>query len=136
MEIQFGDDLEDWTWDRALSVTHEHVFNKVSLLRNFFNVGPFKTNGTFAVLNNQGFLINGSGIYKVKSGPSTRRIIDFSDVENSVTIIPTGQSGNVFSKHYNDQSQKYLDGEFVKMLINQEDIQRSKDKLVLRPMKK
>ena len=136
LEIQFGDDPEEWTWDRALTVTHKHAFDKVSLLRNFFNVGPFKTNGTFAVLNNQAFLINGDGIYEVKSGPSTRRIIDFSDVENSVTIIPTGQSGNVFSKHYNDQSQKYLDGEFVKMLINQEDIQRSKDKLVLRPMKK
>lgn len=136
LEIQFGDDPEEWTWDRALTVTHKHAFDKVSLLRNFFNVGPFKTNGTFAVLNNQAFLINGDGNYKVKSGPSTRRIIDFSDVENSVTIIPTGQSGNVFSKHYNDQSQKYLDGEFVKMLINQEDIQRSKDKLVLRPLRK
>ena len=136
LENQFGDDLDDWTWDKALSVTHKHVFDKSSLLKNYFNVGPFKTNGTFAVLNNQGFLINGNGLYKVNSGPSTRRIIDFSDVENSITIIPTGQSGNVFSKHYKDQSQKYLDGEFVKMLLNKEEIQRSEDKLIIEPRKK
>ncbi len=136
LEIQFGDDPEKWTWDKALTVTHKHVFDKVSLLKNFFNVGPFETNGTFAVLNNQGFLINGNGIYNVDSGPSTRRIIDFSDVENSVTIIPTGQSGNVFSKHYKNQSKKYLEGEFVKMMLNKEEIQRSKDKLVLKPMEK
>ena len=133
LETQFGDELEEWRWDRALTVTHKHVFDKSSLLRKYLNVGPFKTNGTFSVLNNQDFLINGNGIYNVKSGPSTRRIIDFSDVENSVTIVPTGQSGTVFSKHYKDQSQKYLDGEFVKMMLNKEEIQRSKDKLIIEP---
>jgi len=134
LEMQFGDEPDEWTWDKALTVTHKHVFDKVSILRNFFNVGPFKTNGTFAVLNNQGFLINGNGVYSVNSGPSTRRIIDFSDVENSVTIIPTGQSGNVFSKYYKNQSKKYLNGEFVKMMLNEEEIKRSKDKLILKPL--
>jgi penicillin amidase len=134
LEMQFGDEPDDWTWDKALTVTHKHVFDKVSILRNFFNVGPFKTNGTFAVLNNQGFLINGNGVYSVNSGPSTRRIIDFSDVENGVAIIPTGQSGNVFSKYYKNQSKKYLNGEFVKMMLNEEEIKRSKDKLIFKPL--
>ena len=136
LEDQFGDNPEKWTWNKALNVTHKHAFDKVSILRNFFNVGPFKTNGGFGVLNNQGFLINGNGVYKVNSGPSTRRIIDFSDVENSVTIIPTGQSGNVFSKYYKNQSEKYLEGEFVKMMLNKEEVQRSKDKLILKPVEK
>ncbi len=134
LEMQFGDEPDEWTWDKALTVTHKHVFDKVSILRNFFNVGPFKTNGTFAVLNNQGFLINGNGVYSVNSGPSTRRIIDFSDVENGVAIIPTGQSGNVFSKYYKNQSKKYLNGEFVKMMLNEEEIKRSKDKLIFKPL--
>ncbi len=135
LEIQFGDKIENWTWDKALTVTHKHTFDKISLLRNFFNVGPFATNGGNEVINNHLFTINESGKYEVFGGPSTRRIIDFSDVENSVAIIPTGQSGNVFSKHYKDQAQKYLNGEFVKMMINKEEIQKSKDKLVLEPFK-
>jgi len=134
LEDQFGNDVEDWTWNKAISVTHKHVFDKVGSLRSFFNVGPFVTDGTNEVLNNQGFKINKSGLYEVGHGPSTRRIIDFSDVENSIAILPTGQSGNVFSKHYKDQAQMYLKGEFVKMLLNKEEIENSGDKLVLKPL--
>ena len=133
LEEQFGSDMKNWTWDKAITVTHKHAFDKVPILKSYFNVGPFVTNGSNEVLNNQIFSINNSGIYEVTAGPSTRRIIDFSDVENSITVIPTGQSGNVFSKHYKDQAQKYLNGEFVKMMLNKEEIQESKDKLVLEP---
>ncbi len=135
LEEQFGNDIQKWRWDKAISVTHKHVFDKVASLKSYFNVGPFLTNGSGAVINNQDFQINGTGIYQVKSGPSTRRIIDFSDVENSVTIVPTGQSGNVFSKHYKDQAQKYIDGQFVKMMMNKKEIEASNDKLVLKPIK-
>ena len=134
LEIQFGGNIQDWTWNKVLTVTHKHTFDKVALLKNFFNVGPFTTNGGNEVINNHLFPLNGSGKYEVRAGPSTRRIIDFSDVENSVAILPTGQSGNVFSKHYKDQAQKYLDGEFVKMMLNKEEIQKSKDKLILEPI--
>ena len=133
LENQFGEDLQKWTWDKAISVTHKHAFDKVAILNRFFNIGPFKTNGGNEVLNNQIFSINNTGKYEVNAGPSTRRIIDFSDVENSVAIIPTGQSGNVFSKHYKNQAQKYLEGGFYKMMLNKEEIERSKDKLILEP---
>ncbi len=133
LEEQFGKEIQNWTWDKAITVTHKHAFDKVASLKSFFNVGPFVTNGSNEVLNNQVFDINKSGIYEVKAGPSTRRIIDFSDVENSVAILPTGQSGNVFSKHYKDQAQKYLDGEFIKMMLNEKEIKTSKDKLVITP---
>jgi len=91
-------------------------------LRNFFNVGPFEIIGTNEVINNQIFKLNGTGEYQVHAGPSTRRIIDFSDIENSLGIIPTGQSGNPFSKYYKDQAQLYLEGKFVPMMLNKEAI--------------
>ena len=90
----------------------------MGLLRKIFNVGPFQTIGGNEVLNNQIFKLDSTGVYKVISGPSTRRIIDFSDVENSLSILPTGQSGRIMSEHYQDQAQKYLDGEFIKMKID------------------
>ncbi len=134
LEEQFGNDVDSWKWNKAITVTHKHVFDKVDALKDFFNVGPFVTDGTNEVLNNQGFPINKSGVYEVGHGPSTRRIVDFSDVENAVAILPTGQSGNVFSKHYKDQAQKYLKGEFVKMMLNKEEIMKSEDKLILKPL--
>ncbi len=134
LENQFGDHIEKWQWEKAITVNHKHVFDKITLLKGFFNVGPFTTNGGNEVINNQIFSLNESGIYEVKAGPSTRRVIDFSDIENSVSIIPTGQSGNVFSKHYKDQAKKYLDGKYVKMMLNKEEIELSKDKLLLKPV--
>ena len=96
-------------------------------------VATFETVGGNEVINNQIFKLDSTGYYKVTAGPSTRRIIDFSDVENSLAILPTGQSGNVFSEYYKDQTQKYLDGEFVKMKLNQSEIKKSKNVLVLKP---
>jgi len=81
-----------------------------------------------------GFRYNSGGYYKVGSGPSTRRVIDFSDVENSMSILPTGQSGNPFSKHYKDQAEMFLKGEFRKMMLNKDEIiEQSESKLTLQP---
>ena len=135
LKEQFGGDIEDWLWSNALSVTHKHTFDKNSLLRDFFNVGPFVTDGGLEVINNQLFKLNESGVYEVYAGPSTRRVIDFNDVENARGILPTGQSGNVFSKHYKDQAQKYLDGEFIKMMLNKQEIRASEDVLIILPEK-
>jgi penicillin amidase len=79
--------------------------------------------------------MDSTGYYKVKAGPSTRRIVDFSDVENSWAIVPTGQSGRIFSTHYKDQALKFLNGDFVKMTLNGADIQKSKNVLLLKAEK-
>lgn len=133
LEEQLGSDIQSWTWQSVSSVEHGHALAAGGdLLRKIFNVGPFNMDGGNEVINNQLFQLNGSGYYNVTAGPSTRRVIDFSDIENSMSVLPTGQSGNVFSDHYDDQAQKYLNGEFNKMKLNQEEIERSKNKLVFK----
>ncbi|WP_431167285.1 penicillin acylase family protein [Tenacibaculum halocynthiae] len=136
LQQQLGENVDDWRWERVASVEYEHAIGKAGgLLRKLFNVGPFKTIGGDQVINNQIYKIDSTGYYKVSAGPSTRRIIDFSDVENSMAILPTGQSGNVFSSYYKDQTQKYLDGKFVKMKLNQQEIENSENVLVFMPKK-
>jgi len=132
LENQLGENVEGWTWSRVASIEYKHSLGKIALLRKYFNVGPFETVGGNEVINNQIFNLNSTGYYKIHAGPSTRRVIDFSDVENSWAILPTGQSGNVFSPYYKDQAQKYLDGEFVKMKLNQQEIEAFENKLVLK----
>jgi penicillin amidase len=130
---QLGNNVQDWTWEKVISVEYPHALGKVPALRKYFNVGPFKTIGGNEVINNQIFNLDSTGVYKITAGPSTRRIIDFSDVENSLGILPTGQSGNFFSPHYDDQAQKYVDGEFVKMKLNQKEIEASENVLIFKP---
>jgi penicillin amidase len=121
----FGEDTSQWTWDKVHTLEHGHPFGQVASLRKYFNVGPFPVEGTREVINNLAFPYDSTGFYKVSSGPSTRRIIDFSDVENSISILPTGQSGNPLSKHYDDQAQMYVNGEFRKMMMNKQEIEET-----------
>lgn len=130
LEKDFGNEITAWTWNKLHTIEHGHPIGQVDALRSFFNVGPFPIHGTRGVINNMSFSYNGDGFYKVSSGPSTRRVIDFSDIENSMSILPTGQSGNPFSEHYKDQAEMYVEGEFRKMMMNKEEIE-SKSKSLL-----
>jgi penicillin amidase len=135
LENQLGSSVSNWEWSKVHTVEYQHPLGKLAILRPFFNVGPFGVQGSVEVINNQFFDFSEDGQYKVKGGPSSRRIIDFSDVENSWAILPTGQSGNPFSQHYNDQSDLYNAGKFRKMKMNKEEIIQSSTQLVFYPLK-
>jgi penicillin amidase len=134
LEKQLGSSPSDWQWKKVHTVEYQHPIGKVSLLRSFFNAGPFNVSGSNEVINNQFFDFVDDGFYKVKGGPSSRRVIDFSDIENSLGILPTGQSGNPFSKHYKDQAELYNAGKFRKMKLNKNEIIQSSTKLVFYPL--
>ena len=135
LEDDLGKDTSKWTWGNIHTLEHGHPIGQAGgLLKSFFNVGPFPIHGSREVINNLGFGYNETGAFNVGSGPSTRRIVDFADVENSVSILPTGQSGNPFSKHYQDQAEMFVNGEFRKMMMNKNEIiEKSDSKLILRP---
>jgi penicillin amidase len=133
LEKQLGPDYLQWRWGKVHTVEHQHPLGRVSMLRPFFNVGPFEVPGSNEVINNLMFYLADTGNYKVGGGPSTRRIIDFSDVENSVSILPTGQSGVLSSQHYNDQAELYVKGRFRKMKLNRKEIEETATLLVLKP---
>ncbi|WP_036153861.1 penicillin acylase family protein [Maribacter forsetii] len=133
LEKDFGNNMSNWRWERVHSIEHPHPIGQIAALRSFFNVGPFPVNGTREVINNLAFSYDKTGFYKTNVGPSTRRLVDFSDVENSISILPTGQSGNPFSKHYRDQAEMYVNGEFRKMMMNKAEIQKSKEILTFKP---
>lgn len=133
LEKDFGANCDNWKWGNVHTIEHGHPIGQIDALRTFFNVGPYPINGSREVINNLAFPYDETGFYKVSSGPSTRRIIDFSDVENSISILPTGQSGNPFSKHYRDQAEMYNKGEFRKMVMNKEEIINGEEILIFRP---
>jgi len=133
LQKQLGNKITDWKWGEVHTVEHEHPLGKVAALRGLFNVGPFASPGSNEVINNLFFGLTNEGKYYVKGGPSTRRIVDFSDIENSFSILPTGQSGNPFSKHYKDQAVLYNEGKFRKMKLNKDEIIKTSTKLVFKP---
>ena len=133
LENQFGSDVNQWKWEKVHQVSFQHPMGKIKLLRKFFNVGFFPIAGTNEVINNQFFTYTDDALLQVKGGPSTRRIIDFSDIENSWSVLPTGQSGNPMSKHYDDQVDLFVKGKFRKMKLNKAEIVKTSTKLIFKP---
>jgi penicillin G amidase len=131
---QLGDDMESWKWSNVHKIEFKHPLGSVALLRPFFNVGIFSIPGSTEVINNTMFFYSDESFHTIKAGPSTRRIIDFSDIENSWSILPTGQSGNPMSKHYNDQTEMFVAGKFRKMKLNKEEIIKNSSVLIFQPI--
>ena len=132
LENQLGSNVNHWQWKKVHKVEFQHPIGKVKMFRKFFNVGTFSIAGTNEVIDNQLFIYTDDAEISVKGGPSTRRIIDFSDIENSWSILPTGQSGNPMSKHYEDQSEMFVNGKFRKMKLNKKEIEATSTKLVFK----
>ena len=137
LKKDFGKNSEKWKWKNVHTIEHAHPIGQIAALRSFFNVGPYPIEGGREVINNMSFSYDETGFYKTSSGPSTRRIVDFSDIENSISILPTGQSGNPFSKHYKEQAEMYVNGKFRKMMMNEDEIKKNAEStLMLIPLVK
>ena len=133
LENQLGKNVNSWTWNRVHKLEMKHPLGSVAILKPLFNVGIFDVAGSCEVINNNMFIYSDDKINEVKGGPSTRRIIDFSDIENSLSILPTGNSGNPFSKHYHDQAEMFVAGKFRKMMLNNNEIIKKSTKLTFLP---
>ena len=133
---QFGDNSNDWDWEKAVTIEHAHPLGSQKPLDKIFNVRTEAVEANEEAVNKLAFKLNGEGIYKVTSGPAMRIILDFSDVEGSVSVLPTGNSGNRFSKHYADQKELYVEGDYRPQLMNEETIkEKSTNKMILSPTK-
>ncbi len=111
---KLGEDINNWDWGKIHTITYEHPLGKLSPLDYIFNLGPFPIPGANNVIN-KSMSTPGNHDYKVTSLPSTRRLIDIGSPENSYSIVPSGNSGNFWSDHYEDQLNLFLNGKYRKI---------------------
>ncbi|MBL7849938.1 MAG: penicillin acylase family protein [Cyclobacteriaceae bacterium] len=128
-----GPNMQDWKWEKYHLLKHPHALGAVKLLDGYFSVGPFGVPGGSEVINNLHFDLDTTGIFQCDGGPALRKVTDMSDVENGMTVSPTGQSGNFLSPYYQDQAEMFVKGEVRKMMMNREEIVAKSKKLLLSP---
>jgi penicillin amidase len=112
LQQQLGDDVSKWRWGKVHVLTHIHPIGRKEPFDKIFNVGPFEIGGTNEVIDKEAFNYNVSGTYTVKSGPALRFLIDMANPTTKLTILPTGQSGNFMSPHYDDQAKMFVTGKY------------------------
>jgi penicillin amidase len=131
---QMGKIVDMWEWGRIHVLEHKHPIGMKKPFNLLFNVGPYPVPGGPEVINQMGFDLTDEGIYRVKYGPAMRIVIDMADIENSKSILPTGQSGNVMSRYYYDQAMMYNTGKMRKQKMNRAEIEANRiGRLVLQP---
>ncbi|MCO8168588.1 penicillin acylase family protein [Pseudomonas sp. 21LCFQ02] len=118
----YGNDSQQWQWGKVHQLTHAHPLGAQKPLDWLLNVGPFPAPGSHEVPNNLSSR-TGPAPWPVNYGPSTRRLIDFADPANSLGINPVGQSGVPFDRHYADQAESYIRGEYVPQWFSEADVQ-------------
>ena len=110
LEIYYGsDDPSTWRWGSL----HKLYFTSLTQL-DPFSKGPYEADGEGYTINPAGVnLDNMEDISVARGGASERLIIDFSNLNNSLSVIPSGQRGLSNSKHYSDQlEQLFLQGKY------------------------
>lgn len=112
LEYTYGVNVSNWKWGDAHTLTHPHMLSDVKILNWLFNlnVGPFRSGGSDKTPNAGGYSFNEP--YLQTAGASMRRIVDFSNMNETQFILPTGQSGIPSSPHYRDQAEMYHSGEY------------------------
>ncbi|WP_220811299.1 penicillin acylase family protein [Pseudomonas paralcaligenes] len=129
----FGPDSQQWTWDKGHSLTHQHPLGAQKPLDRLFNVGPFAVPGGHEVPNNLSHRV-GPAPWSVVYGPSTRRLIDMADASKGLGINPVGQSGVPFDRHFADQAEAYVAGEYLPMRFAEDEVRaNTRGTLELRP---
>lgn len=114
------------TWGEVHTIEFEHPMGSVKPLDQIFNVGPFPMAGTNESVNQESFVQTNSGKYPVVHGPQMRILIDMAAPEQSISINPTGQSGNPLSEFYSNQAELFVGEGYRPQLMNRADIEENK----------
>ena len=97
VEAQLGKDAARWTWGALHTTTFENESlgrSGVAPIEAIFNRGPFATAGGSSIVNATGWeVVRG---YAVRSGPSQRMIVDLADLDRTLAVHTTGQSGHAY----------------------------------------
>ncbi|MDH3268176.1 MAG: penicillin acylase family protein, partial [Ignavibacteria bacterium] len=140
LERSIGKDVKDWQWGRLHTVTFKHPFSGVSgLLDDVINIGPYEISGDGTTIFNTEYAFSESiekyplfrhDPFDCELGPSMRFIYDFAQPTEFYLILTTGQSGNIFSDHYQDQTDLFLSGKFMKIHTDAVSIEVPQNKLL------
>jgi penicillin G amidase len=107
-----GDRPDAWEWGKMHRLVLAHPLSAKDILDRTFhlNRGPFAVGGSFHTVS--AFSYDNNKPFGVIHGSSHRHIFDLADWDNSLTVIPTGNSGIPASKHYCDQAELFINGKY------------------------
>jgi penicillin G amidase len=117
-----GDDIESWKWGDIHQISFVHAMGSVNILKKVFSLekGPFRVGGSFHTVSP--YTYSSSEPFNSNHGSSQRHIFPLDNWDNSHMIIPTGVSGIPASDFFCNQSEMYIENEYMPDLFSQERV--------------
>jgi penicillin amidase len=133
---ELGKEPGEWQWGQLHQLTLRHQVlggsDVPGLVAALFNRGPIDMPGGSAIVDANGW--NASEGFEVDWAPSMRMVIDLSNLDRSRWVNQTGNSGHVFSPHYNDQMDAWAENELFAWPFSEKAVRDAGgDELTLTP---
>ncbi len=122
---EYGNDPKAWSWGKAhIAVSEHRPLSKVPLLGKLFNIATPFPGDSYTINVGRPELLKSKNPYETVQGPSMRAIYDLSDLEKSLFIYQTGQSGWVQSKLYRNMNPLWAKSEYLPLQMKPESTKR------------
>lgn len=119
----YGEEFTSWRWGEAHRAVQKHTpLGRQWPFDLFVNIEHETSGGDYTLLRAK-TAGRGATPYQNIHGAGFRAVYDFADLDRSVFVIATGQSGHILSRHYDDLAELWRAGEYISMSMNREDIE-------------
>ena len=128
LSTQLGSNPINWVWGNAhIAISEHRPFSKVPLLGNLFNLRQPFPGDSFTINVGRLELLKADNPFETKQAASLRALYDLSDLEQSLFIYQTGQSGWVQSKLYRNMNTLWAQHEYLPLQMKPQKINRKLD---------
>jgi len=111
---EYGSNPKQWAWGNAhIAVSEHRPLSKIPVLGKLFNIATPFPGDSFSVNVGRLELNDSENRFETHQAPSMRTIYDLSDLEKSLFIYPTGQSGWVQSQLYRNMNPLWAKNEYL-----------------------
>lgn len=122
---RYGRDRKRWTWGAAHFADNEHrPFGTQPVLGTFFDIHVPSAGGPYT-LNRGQVDFGAEHPFANRGAASCRAIYDLSDLDGSLFMHTTGQSGNPFSPFYRSFAERWSRGEYIRIPTARTEIERA-----------
>jgi penicillin G amidase len=132
LSAQAGNDTVKWKWGDIHKITLSHPLGSVNLLNKVFsfNSKTYPVGGSNHTVSPYSY----DSKFSVNHGASERHIFNTANWDESLTVIPTGNSGIPASEFYLSETETYLNKQFYKDAFTEAAVKAAaKYTVVLKP---
>lgn len=126
LEASYGPERSKWRWGTAHKAVSAHrPFGAVPYLDALFNIEVPSPGGNYT-LNRGEADFDSEPPFANRHAASFRAIYDFADLERSLYIQTTGQSGNLLSPFYRSFAERWAKGKYIEIATERDAIAKGK----------